>query len=489
MQQSPSYNPVVLPSEKRLIATRSTLMLIFGGDVVVVGLMGILSFFFRFTLLKGQSWEWSLQLFSSYQVHIILACLSMLALLYFRETYALHLLARYRYGAIQMLGTAFYWSIGFVAVSLFIDISPAISRVWVGTCGIFFGFGLAAWRYAFCRFLSRHQLLQSIRRKTLVIGWNARAAQLYERSEAASHGGNFFPFSVCSIILLDEQRSKETRSYPDKILRGYTFEDFEKQLHSGRHDTVVLANSELPSDRILRVQEICGREMVDFMMIPDFVHTLSSCLRIESFAGLPMLTQNAKAINREFNVVIKRLFDIAGALVGLFLSAPLIAYFCWRVYRESPGPVFYQQVRLGLHGKPFRIIKIRSMRLDAEKETGAKWCTMDDPRRLAVGAFMRKYNIDELPQFWNVLRGEMSLVGPRPERPELINDFKHDISFYNVRHLVKPGITGWAQVNGWRGDTSLEARIACDLEYIERWSIWMDLYICVKTLFATKNAY
>jgi len=167
----------------------------------------------------------------------------------------------------------------------------------------------------------------------------------------------------------------------------------------------------------------------------------------------------------------------------------VIAFFAWRVKRESPGPAFYRQVRVGKNGQPFKIIKIRSMRVDAEKDTGACWCTEADPRRLAVGAFMRKYNIDELPQFWNVLKGEMSIVGPRPERPELIRNFKYEIHHYNIRHTVKPGITGWAQVNGWRGDTCLQSRIACDIEYIERWSLWTDFYICLRTVLATKNAY
>lgn len=489
MREAIYNNTIVLPSAERLSATRLTLTLLFFGDLLVLLLAVLFSFICRFTILLGYDWESSLAMLAAYQLHLSLACLSMLGLLYFRESYALKQLARYRYGSIQMQIVAFYWSVGFLCASLFFEIDPAISRVWVAICGLSFGLGLAGWRYVFCRHLVGHNLLENIRRKTLVIGWNAQAAKLYERAEASNKGGHFFPFRVDSVVLLEESQSEESSSYPKNILKGTGCHDLEAQLLRHQHDTVILANSNLPRDCVLRIQEICGREMIDFMIIPDFVHTLCACLRIESQGGIPMLTQNAKAINQTFNSFIKRLFDIAGSVIGLTLSAPIIAYFCWRVYQESPGPVFYKQIRLGEHGKAFEIIKIRSMRLDAEERTGAKWCTEGDPRRLKVGAFMRKYNIDELPQFWNVLKGDMSLVGPRPERPELIWDFKHEISFYNVRHLVKPGITGWAQVNGWRGDTCLQSRVACDIEYIERWSIWFDFYICLRTLWSNKNAY
>jgi lipopolysaccharide/colanic/teichoic acid biosynthesis glycosyltransferase len=159
------------------------------------------------------------------------------------------------------------------------------------------------------------------------------------------------------------------------------------------------------------------------------------------------------------------------------------------VWLESRGPVFYRQRRWGVNGVPFDIIKIRSMKLNAEQSSGAQWCVKDDPRRLRVGAFMRKWNIDELPQFWNVLKGEMSLVGPRPERPELIASFKHQIPHYNARHHSKPGMTGWAQVNGLRGDTDLSERIQCDLWYLENWSLWLDLQIMLLTFFKRDNAY
>jgi len=185
---------------------------------------------------------------------------------------------------------------------------------------------------------------------------------------------------------------------------------------------------------------------------------------------------------------VKRAVDIVGASVGLVLSVPLIAIFGAIVFWESPGPIFYRQRRLGLGGREFEILKIRSMKLDAEKNGRAGWTTKNDPRRLAIGAFMRKWNIDEVPQFWNVLMGDMSLVGPRPERPELIRNFKHEIPHYNARHNAIPGITGWAQVNGLRGDTDLTERIKCDLWYQENWSLMLDLQIMFMTFFKRDNA-
>jgi exopolysaccharide biosynthesis polyprenyl glycosylphosphotransferase len=188
------------------------------------------------------------------------------------------------------------------------------------------------------------------------------------------------------------------------------------------------------------------------------------------------------------NRLIKRVVDIAGATVGLLLSFPVIAIFGMLVYRESPGPIFYHQKRTGRNGRTFKIIKIRSMRMQAE-ENGAQWAKENDPRRLRVGAFMRKWNIDEVPQFFNVLKGDMSLVGPRPERPELISKFKHEIPHYHARHTCLPGMSGWAQVNGWRGNTSLDERIRFDIWYVENWSVALDFRIMLMTFLQRKNAY
>jgi exopolysaccharide biosynthesis polyprenyl glycosylphosphotransferase len=203
---------------------------------------------------------------------------------------------------------------------------------------------------------------------------------------------------------------------------------------------------------------------------------------------MPILGIGRLPLHHAFNNAVKRALDIAGAVIGLLLAAPVIGVFCAIVYYESPGPVIYRQRRVGLNGRPFDIFKIRSMKPDAERAGAPGWTVRDDPRRLRIGSFMRAWNIDELPQFWNVLKGDMSLVGPRPERPELIEDFKEEIPHYNVRHHIKPGITGWAQVNGLRGDTCLRERVKFDLDYIENWNLVFDFRIMIMTLLSRKGA-
>ena len=174
--------------------------------------------------------------------------------------------------------------------------------------------------------------------------------------------------------------------------------------------------------------------------------------------------------------------------MGLVLGAPFILLFGALVWLESPGPILYSQRRLGRRGLVFNIYKIRSMRIDAEKDNEPGWTTKDDPRRLKIGGLLRRWNLDELPQFWNVLKGDMSLVGPRPERPELIRNFRDEIPHYNARHNVKPGITGWAQVKGHRGDTDLAERISCDLYYLENWNVFFDFQIMAMTFLNNRSA-
>jgi exopolysaccharide biosynthesis polyprenyl glycosylphosphotransferase len=213
-----------------------------------------------------------------------------------------------------------------------------------------------------------------------------------------------------------------------------------------------------------------------------------SCLRLQTVSSVPVLGLSYSPLDNPLNALVKQMVDWVGGVVGLLLSAPFIAIFGLLVYLESPGPIIYRQRRLGCRGREFWIYKIRSMKMNAEAGGKVGWTVKDDPRRLRVGGFMRRMNIDELPQFWNVLKGDMSLVGPRPERPELIDVFKEEISHYNARHSIKPGITGWAQVNGFRGDTDLNERIRCDLYYIENWNPLLDFQIMLMTCLRQKNA-
>jgi Undecaprenyl-phosphate glucose phosphotransferase len=231
-------------------------------------------------------------------------------------------------------------------------------------------------------------------------------------------------------------------------------------------------------------------EFVDIKVVPDLYQYVTLRGGVEEFDGLPLVNLQDSPLYG-WNLVAKRIVDIVLSSVALLITAPAQLVLAAVVRLTSPGPILYRQERMGLDGRTFQMLKFRSMRHNAEGDTGAVWATRDDRRRTLIGAMLRLTSLDELPQLFNVLRGEMSLVGPRPERPVFIEEFRKRIPKYMLRHKVKAGITGWAQVNGWRGDTSLEKRIECDLYYIEHWSLPFDLKILWLSLwkgFIHKNA-
>jgi Undecaprenyl-phosphate glucose phosphotransferase len=250
----------------------------------------------------------------------------------------------------------------------------------------------------------------------------------------------------------------------------------------------------LPPEQHLRMLDLIertSREMVDVRVVPDLLQVMALRARLEDLDGVPVININDTPL-QGFNSLVKRGIDILISSLALVALAGPLAVIAALVKLTSPGPVFYRQERMGLDGKPFMIHKFRSMYHDAERDTGPVWARQDDPRRTPLGRMLRRSNIDELPQLWNVLKGEMSIVGPRPERPLFVAQFKHRIPQYMLRHKVKAGITGWAQVNGWRGNTSIEKRIEYDLYYIENWSVRLDLKIIWLTLvrgFFHKHAY
>ncbi len=238
------------------------------------------------------------------------------------------------------------------------------------------------------------------------------------------------------------------------------------------------------------LQEL-SRELVDVKVVPDFGRDNTFTYHAEQECGIPLLSFNRPPISMT-DRFFKRTFDIVGAIALMLLFSPVFLVLAILVKLTSRGPVFYSQVRLGANGKLFKCYKFRSMRVDAEAQSGPVWAKPEDERTTPIGRWMRKTSLDEIPQFFNALKGDMSLVGPRPERPVFVEQFREEIPRYMLRHKMKSGVTGWAQVNGWRGDTSLEERIRYDLFYVGHWSHRFDIKILMLTLirgFRDRNAY
>lgn len=378
--------------------------------------------------------------------------------------------------------TCAIWLVAFLGITLVLKLDPAISRVYCVLGAFLAAAMLSGWRWFLYCVLRRDSFANALRQKAVFVGWNDECSRAIERfTEGRAHQIN-----VQGVILPPDGKLESQPPSDVPVIGSY--DSFRDLVRSSGADLIMAVDGCMDRHQMLLLAETCGKEFVDFKLVPSCFQILVSGLQLENFHGMPVLGIGKLPLHYAFNNALKRGIDILGALIGLVLFAPLIAVFCAMVWMESRGPVFYRQRRIGLNGRPFNIYKIRSMRLDAESAGAPGWTVKDDPRRLKVGSFMREWNIDELPQFLNVLNGEMSLVGPRPERPELIEGFKEEIPHYNVRHNIKPGVTGWAQVNGLRGDTCLRERVKFDLDYIENWNFFLDLQIMIMTFFNRKGA-
>ena len=378
--------------------------------------------------------------------------------------------------------TCALWLVAFLGLALILKLTPSISRAYCVIGGVIAMALLCGWRWFLYCVLRRDTFAKALRQKAIFVGWNEECGRAIERFSQ----GRAQQISVHGVIL--PPSSKLDAEPPSDVPVLGSYNSLREIVRNSGADLIMAVDGSMERNQLLMLAETCGKEFVDFKLVPSCFQILVSGLQLENFHGMPVLGIGKLPLHHAFNNALKRAIDIAGAMVGLVLFAPAIAVFCTMVWLESRGPVFYKQRRIGLNGRPFDIYKIRSMRLDAEAAGSPGWTVKDDPRRLKVGTFMREWNIDELPQFINVLRGEMSLVGPRPERPELIEGFKEEIPHYNVRHNIKPGVTGWAQVNGLRGDTCLRERVKFDLDYIENWNFFLDLQIMVMTFFSRKGA-
>lgn len=262
------------------------------------------------------------------------------------------------------------------------------------------------------------------------------------------------------------------------------FDQLEAVLERYKPDEVISAIDSHEFGRTPEIIQACEKTGCKLSVIPIYAEYMSGNQQMDDLDGIPLLNVRRIPLDNLANAFIKRSFDILGSALILIAFSPLMLFCAIGVKLSSPGPIIFAQKRIGRNKEPFMMYKFRSMRVNDSEETG--WSARHDSRKTRFGSFIRKYSLDEFPQFWNVLKGDMSLVGPRPEVPFYVDQFKEEVPRYMLKHLVRPGITGWAQVNGLRGDTSIPQRIRFDIYYIENWSIWLDLKILFRTVFGGK---
>ncbi|ACB75058.1 sugar transferase [Opitutus terrae] len=380
-------------------------------------------------------------------------------------------------------GTAF-WLVTYLGVSLVLKFDPPISRLFVVFAFVCVVLLLHVWRTFAYAVITQTPLLGRLRRRTVLLGWNDDARALAaEVQRDPAH-----PLILVGVVALpDESPTADPGAggdFPFMLPRLGSIAELESILARTFADVLIATRLEIPREEARRIVEICERRYVEWKVVPGAFDIFLSGLRLQTIGRVPVLGVEELAINRLLSRALKRASDLVGGVIGLLGSAPLMLVLAMLIKRQSPGgPVLFRQQRIGADHQPFTLYKLRSMQPDADASDSAHQSTgPHDPRLLPIGAFLRRWNLDELPQFWNVLRGDMSLVGPRPERPYHVDQLARTISHYLPRHLVKPGMTGWAQVNGLRGDTDLAARVQHDIYYIENWSLWLDVQILLLTL-------
>jgi exopolysaccharide biosynthesis polyprenyl glycosylphosphotransferase len=392
------------------------------------------------------------------------------------------LLRRFQSLAIILKGAAF-WLVAYLSITLVLKFNPPISRLFVVVAFASVVLLSFLWRSVFYAVISRGPMIERIQLRVAVLGWNDDAQRLV--AEISAHRAH--PYKVVGLIAEDRTlRAGPGEDLPVPVLGQLT--ELESALRAHCIDVLILADLQFPLEMMRRITDTCERTYAALKIVPSVFDVFISGLRMQTIGNVPVLGVEDLAITKLFNRIGKRAFDISAGVLGLVLSAPLIALGALLVKIESPGPAFFGQRRVGVGHRCFQMWKLRSMRLDAPANDKLSVSTAtNDPRLLKVGRFLRRWNIDELPQFWNVLIGDMSLVGPRPERPFHVERLSAEIAHYLPRHIVRPGMTGWAQVNGLRGGTDVAKRIQYDICYIENWSMWLDAQIALLTVFRWRN--
>jgi len=333
-------------------------------------------------------------------------------------------------------------------------------------------------------------VLMNIRRRgmnlkhILLIGYSRAAEEFIERVEQNPQWG----YLIRGI--LDDNVERGTKYKEVKVIGKIN--NLGVILPENRLDEIVITLGLNEYFKLEHLVALCEKSGVHTKFIPDYNKIIPTQPYTEDLLGLPVVNIRYVPLSNTFNSMVKRVMDMIGSIFCIILFSPVMLIAAIMVKLTSKGPLIYKQERVGLHNKAFKMYKFRSMEVQTEKDEKKGWTTKNDSRITGFGRFMRRTSIDEFPQFFNVLKGNMSLVGPRPERPQFVEKFREEIPRYMIKHQIRPGITGWAQINGFRGDTSIRKRIECDLYYIEHWTIGFDIKILILTVFKgfiNKNAY
>jgi exopolysaccharide biosynthesis polyprenyl glycosylphosphotransferase len=380
----------------------------------------------------------------------------------------------YRIACSTIIGTMILMAFIFIFRNL--NLSRWVVFLWLIFNNIFLN--LSRWAF--------YNIIKHIRKngwsvyRTLIIGTGKMAKTIAEKIQNHPESGMAF------VGYIADPTTDENNHVNGDII-GSIYE-LDKIIVNNSIDKVIIACPQLDRNLIFELLLHIDKNIADFSLAPDMLEMMINRVIVDDIYGIPLLSLKETPL-KGWKLFVKYSFDRLAAFAGLILLSPLFLIIAIMIKLDSKGPVFYKQDRIGADGKHFLIYKFRSMRNDAEELTGPVWAKQDDPRKTRIGAFLRSHNLDELPQLFNVLKGDMSLVGPRPERPFFVSKFKEKIPLYMSRHRVKSGITGWAQVNGLRGDTSIEERTKYDIYYVENWTFLFDIKILLMTFFSRENAY
>jgi len=380
----------------------------------------------------------------------------------------------------SIIKQVFYGVILLIVISAFYRVT-SFSRIFIILLFPVFSLFVILGRWILINLESKIKKIQGKVRSLIIVGEGSLAQTLVDNFQSEE----FLDYKVSGVVTLHEDM--------DESIKGSdvigNFKDMESILDRYAPDEIIFSTLHIEHEQLMSVIASCDRRMIQFFIVPDILNFLTSKVELTSVGGINLLGLQKFPLDNGLKRFLKRIMDVIVSIIMLVGLSWLFLLLALLVKFSSKGPVFFKQQRCLEDGKEFYMYKFRTMDVSAENKSGPVWAKENDERCTKIGAFMRSKNLDELPQLINVLFGDMSLVGPRPERPHFIKQFKFDIPRYMARHSIKPGITGWAQVSGLRGNTSLEERVKYDLYYIENWSIWFDLKILFFTVFSFKNAY